>query len=765
MTATPVGGALERGLADLPASLTWLDGRRVTVGGATLDLAGGDVAATTALGALLYQSWYARAGVHGPAGAGDNLVEALRAAHADAARFEPGWRALRVSSAGRVLARRGGEQRLLYPVDFVCPARPGLPARPDEALLAVARRDSGEPVEGYWMTWGPLWPAADAPPLVRVYWNVAAASAPILVWHLTASLGALDLPWSLKLPADAREHARTDAAVLYLPRRDFAAAAPALRGVATSLADRLLDAEPPLTLRLAPGVALAEDPGGAESFGTNRCRLVAEAITAATGPAVPSPASLHDAVSARLMCAELDPERPYLEPGSPGDYAWLSVSPTSPPMPDRRSQLRDRTGPVQSPPAGDGFTAAAETIARRLVDEALWSGDRCTWVGDTLEPTDGGWEVVLRSCDRDVYAGTAGIAWFLARIGDPDTCEAAAGAARHALYRSTTSAPTRGGLYEGALGTVVAALDVAATLDDRDLQQVAAVAAEDALASATVSTRESDLLAGDAGVALAGLAIERATGSPAGLDVARAAGERLIETAQRTSAGWWWESPGSGAATGLCGLAHGGSGIAVALAALERRTGDVRFAHGTREALRWERRWYSWPGGGWPDLRAEASTGSEGEPGYPALWCHGAVGAGVARLVIHAWTGECTLLAEAGAAIQATRRATSAALAALARDESDAEANWSICHGLMGSVELLITAWEVLGHPDYMVAARRIGTVALNDGGDGAGPWRCGVPQGGEETPGLMLGLAGIGMTLLRLGDPKHAPSPARFGI
>jgi lantibiotic modifying enzyme len=38
------------------------------------------------------------------------------------------------------------------------------------------------------------------------------------------------------------------------------------------------------------------------------------------------------------------------------------------------------------------------------------------------------------------------------------------------------------------------------------------------------------------------------------------------------------------------------------------------------------------------------------------------------------------------------------------------------------------------------------------------GDWRCGVPAG-VETPGLMLGLAGIGYGLLRLGLPNRIPS------
>lgn len=765
MTTTTASGVLERALADLPARLTWLDGRRLVVAGAHLDIAGG-AGAIVALAGHLYADWYAQASPSGDIGPGDDVTEALRAAHA-AASFEPGWRAVRVSSAARVLAKQDGETRLLHPVDYVCPSRPGLPPEPGAEVLAVARRDSPEPVEGYWMTWGRGWPPADAPPLMRVYWNVGVEAAPALVGALTAALGALAHPWLLKLPVDARQHTRADAVVLYLPRRDFAAAAPALRGVAIALSKRLLDAEPPLALRLTAGVALAEDPGGTQSFGTDRCRLLAEAIASSAGPAPPSAATVLAAVRARFAAAGLDPDRPHLEPGAGAEYPWGQVTPVAPPAPAPPTRLPTRT-PARAPAPGDeGFLAAAQTIAGRLVEEALWSGERCTWVGDALEPTDGVWSVVLRACDGDLYAGTAGIAWFLARIDDAAARATAAGGARHAL-RWAAGTTEGGGLYEGPLGTAMAVLDVAAALGDEDLRRQAMAAASGALAGNKPHAAH-DLLAGEAGTVVAGLALERARGAPGdgadALGAARAAGERLLDAAQRTTAGWWWDAPGADAPTGLCGLAHGGAGIALAFAALHRRTGEARFGEGAREALRWERRWFSRTVGGWPDLRGEVRQAGSGEPSYPALWCHGAAGVGLSRLMLHAWTGECAPLAEAGAAIQATRRSVAGTLAALASDAPGEDANWSVCHGLSGSAELLLTAWEALGHPDHLAAARRIGAVALHDGHGGRGPWRCGVPEGGGETPGLMLGLAGIGTTLLRLHDPRLAPSPALFGL
>jgi hypothetical protein len=45
----------------------------------------------------------------------------------------------------------------------------------------------------------------------------------------------------------------------------------------------------------------------------------------------------------------------------------------------------------------------------------------------------------------------------------------------------------------------------------------------------------------------------------------------------------------------------------------------------------------------------------------------------------------------------------------------------------------------------------------------GREPWPCGIPVAGRETPGLMLGLAGIGYHYLRQADPQLVPSVLLF--
>jgi lantibiotic modifying enzyme len=117
------------------------------------------------------------------------------------------------------------------------------------------------------------------------------------------------------------------------------------------------------------------------------------------------------------------------------------------------------------------------------------------------------------------------------------------------------------------------------------------------------------------------------------------------------------------------------------------------------------------------------------------------------RLRRHAQTGDPVALAEAGAALEGVR----------------ATAGWttdgSVCHGAAGLAEVLLAAHAALGTPEHLADARALGgSLAARARAEGA--WACGIPGGGE-TPALMTGLAGIGLTLLRLHDPASAPSPA----
>jgi len=85
----------------------------------------------------------------------------------------------------------------------------------------------------------------------------------------------------------------------------------------------------------------------------------------------------------------------------------------------------------------------------------------------------------------------------------------------------------------------------------------------------------------------------------------------------------------------------------------------------------------------------------------------------------------------------------------------------SLCHGLFGAadalVELAARASRTSG--PLLELAAQVGEAAWWDARD-RGRWPCGMPG---EPPGLMLGLAGIGLSYLRLDDPQVC-SPLAFG-
>lgn len=275
------------------------------------------------LAEMLYSRWYSG---HRPVmteAAVSNLVETLRAAHADSDRFEGGWSAVRAWPSGRAVAARGPVQRVLDPVDYVCPGRPGLPPRAGAPVRVTARRDSVTAQAGYWVTWGGDWGLPGQPAdQVRLYWNIDAAGAPALVRTLTAGLGGLGVAYAMKVPSEATGFGRRDAAVLFLGGVDFTSAGTMLRAAHADLAGVLAPETPALTRRLAAGLGCADEPLTGESFGMSRCRLIAEALTSVLQTGQRDPEVLLRAIHARFRAEGLDPERPHLNAATERDRDW-----------------------------------------------------------------------------------------------------------------------------------------------------------------------------------------------------------------------------------------------------------------------------------------------------------------------------------------------------------------------------------------------------------------------------------------------------------
>jgi lantibiotic modifying enzyme len=331
---------------------------------------------------------------------------------------------------------------------------------------------------------------------------------------------------------------------------------------------------------------------------------------------------------------------------------------------------------------------------------------------------------------------------------DPIIRSVAAAAIGHAL--SHVDRQYGDALYAGRSGIALATLNAGAMLDREDFT----ASGLDVLTQ--IARREPDptaldVVGGSAGIIPlllnAGTCLEK----DELIEGARRHGDLLLERAMRSGSEWSWDTMGVAGQPPLAGYSHGASGIALALMELGVALSSPSYIEGAIGGIAYERRLFSATQCNWPDLRL---TGTPGAPSWSLAWCHGAPGIGMARLrMMELLGGAADLRVEAEIAISA--------VAPTLTGNFD-QTNCSLCHGAFGNADLLLSAASALGRPELRTVVERMAKMAIDRFERSRSPWPCGV-QGAGETPGLMLGLAGIGYFLLRLYDPDRIPSVLLF--
>jgi class II lanthipeptide synthase len=268
----------------------------------------------------LYWSFYcrgrpvpARWGEPGPIVPDGAFAEALSEANTGNGSWEGGWTVERIE----------GETALI--VSSVRARVPTAACRSSGALRAGAAVDLRVPKEHLWLAPGFYTAFSNAAvrpagSVLRAYWNVTATGAPLLVHALTTTLNGAETPFRLKIADHPFRLDRCDAAVLYLPDTALEAVRSMLLAVADELAAHLTPSIPTFTLALAPGVGLAEHDGGPVSFGTLRCRLLAEAIVRAADLGTVTPDERLASVAEHFAEAGVDIDAPYREPSLAGAH-------------------------------------------------------------------------------------------------------------------------------------------------------------------------------------------------------------------------------------------------------------------------------------------------------------------------------------------------------------------------------------------------------------------------------------------------------------
>lgn len=235
----------------------------------------------------------------------------LSAANVGAGSPQPGWRVVG-PDGDRVVVERDG-LRLWARPDALVPADAG----PGAGVALVGPKERLGHSEGFYVMMGDAGNAGGAPAIDRLYWHLRRDGAVPLVAAASEALNRAGVPFRLKVANNPRGFRRCDTAVLYTAREDRERALGLAVAIHARLGGRVRDAVPALTLRLAPGLAFAEDPGGGESYGASRTRLVARGVLEAWRAGEGDARAQAARVEAAMADAGIDIGRPYLGPGSP----------------------------------------------------------------------------------------------------------------------------------------------------------------------------------------------------------------------------------------------------------------------------------------------------------------------------------------------------------------------------------------------------------------------------------------------------------------
>lgn len=409
-------------------------------------------------------------------------------------------------------------------------------------------------------------------------------------------------------------------------------------------------------------------------------------------------------------------------------------------------------GPNVAPAvATSPFLLGAERIGTLLCRDAIWSSGRCNWLTWAMDPM-AGYSLHYRSSGRSLYDGTAGIALFLAELhrftAEPEVKAVVDGAGALLLeHAAKISEQEDHSLYAGMMGIALVLLRLGEILNREDFQTQGLKLAEKAGSSPTQPLM-TDVLCGNAGLLLPLISLGQRFKKTKLIELAQDHARRLTASAVRNPHGVSWAGPDPGMSN-LLGYSHGNAGIALSLLELDNVAPDKNLRELADQALAYERSHFNATLGNWPDLRNHPQIPS-GQASYPVAWCHGATGIGLARSrLLELRPGDAIVTGELMAAVN-----TAARYLAAPRDPSSSD--FSYCHGLAASAELLLDAGLQLKRPDLVETARLTGSYGLEQHLNSG--WPCGV-IGAPEVPGFMLGTAGIGYFMLRLHAPGQVES------
>lgn len=159
---------------------------------------------------------------------------------------------------------------------------------------------------------------------VRIYINVTPEGAVAMMRSLTQALNELVIPFSFKVLYNPKEYQRYDSGVLYFDKRDYEVVKQVLKTVYQEHQLHFKSEIPLFTKQLAIGLGLAEEPDQKfavqESFGMNRCQIVANGFLEAWYQGDDLPEVRMQAIIGQFSRLGIELQRPYVNTNSEDIY-------------------------------------------------------------------------------------------------------------------------------------------------------------------------------------------------------------------------------------------------------------------------------------------------------------------------------------------------------------------------------------------------------------------------------------------------------------
>jgi hypothetical protein len=238
--------------------------------------------------------------------------------------FDPGWQVLRQEPDGSLAVTKGGLTLHIEREQHLQPAEQSA-AVGDSVAIRMPRNLVQN---GFYMAVSNAGPDTH-PQTVRVYFNLSPEGAVAVMESLTRQLNEIRIPFTFKVLYNPSDYGRYDSGVLYFEKSNYEIVRQVLRSVYAENQLHFRTEVPLFTKLLAPGLALAEEPdckfAAVESFGMNRCQIVANGLLEARQNGDESPESRMASIHQHFSLLGIDWQRAYLNANSEDIYTPLDL--------------------------------------------------------------------------------------------------------------------------------------------------------------------------------------------------------------------------------------------------------------------------------------------------------------------------------------------------------------------------------------------------------------------------------------------------------